>query len=112
MRVAFAGTAILASNPRSKMIYNPPPSPQSTPLNPGIRLGRRHKQTPAQAASTLLPNFFAQKMRGQVDRTPLSLWGGGRSLYINFELVLEAKIGVPAEAVELYVKNELGGDCW
>ena len=40
-------------------------------------------------------------MRGQVDRALLSLGGGGggRSLYVIFELVLEAKIGVPAEAV-------------
>ena len=29
----------------------------------------------------------------------MGVWGGGRSLYVIFELVLEAKIGVPAEAV-------------
>ena len=41
-------------------------------------------------------------MRGQVDRALLSLGGGGgggRSLHVIFELVLEAKIGVPAEDV-------------
>jgi len=47
--------------------------------------------------------LFAENMRGQEDKTtrhPFSgVWGGGRSLYVIFELVLEAKIGVPAEAV-------------
>ena len=82
-----AGTVILASNTRSKMIYNPPPPhPQSTPLKPGIRLGRRHKQTPCVGRQTK-PSFLC---RGE---------GGGVYTYINFDLVLEAKIGVPAEPV-------------
>ena len=40
-------------------------------------------------------------MCGQADKTLLSLWGegGGVYTYINFDLVLEAKIGVPAEPV-------------